>query len=56
MAETEDSYEEYKDSEETNETEQPLTMIPLSKMMDELAMLNNFECWMGIQILTLHQK
>ena len=48
VVETEDSYEDYKDSEESNETEQPLTMIPLTdKMMDELAMLNNFECWMG---------
>jgi hypothetical protein len=45
VVETEESYE---DSEESNVTEQSMTMLPLSaQMMDELAMLNNFECWMG---------
>ena len=38
--------EEYSYTEE--ETEEQISMIPLSsKMLDDIAMLNNFECWMG---------
>lgn len=38
--------EEYTYTEE--ETEEQISMIPLSsKMLDDIAMLNNFECWMG---------
>lgn len=34
--------------EEEEVLEQNLTMLPLSdKMLDDIAMLNNFECWMG---------
>lgn len=33
---------------EEEEEESGLTMIPLSgKLLDDIAMLNNFECWMG---------
>ena len=43
---------EYADEETTmeysDEEEESMTMIPLSsKMLDDIAMLNNFECWMG---------
>lgn len=43
---------EYQEEESTmeysDEEEESLAMIPLSsKMLDDIAMLNNFECWMG---------
>ncbi len=38
----------YEEEEETEATEQMPTMMPISaKMLDDIAMLNNFECWMG---------
>lgn len=40
----EDDNNEYSNEEE----ESGLTMIPLTnKLLDDIAMLNNFECWMG---------
>jgi len=36
------------DTYSEEEEESGLTMIPLSdKLLDDIAMLNNFECWMG---------
>lgn len=41
----EDGGETYSEEEEEDSG---LTMIPLSsKLLDDIAMLNNFECWMG---------
>jgi hypothetical protein len=36
------------EEQEAESVDQGITMMPISaKMMDDIAMLNNFECWMG---------
>jgi hypothetical protein len=43
-----ETQEEYYEEPEEELGDQGMTMIPLSsKMLDDIAMLNNFECWMG---------